>query len=174
MASDRVWSFLVYLTGRVSPDRYRFIRPESGLELSQRRAVSAVEWGVRNSEIQERELINRRWVMFVTLSALSSNGSRALLGKTPERYGFSSSRCRKKSFNFAFFVECLRFLMKYQNFVDGSYLGQALPFSSSTLIRIEVLVIGYIEFQHNLELDSEKRLYLSMEFRIIAQRKKRT
>ncbi|CAN6974209.1 unnamed protein product [Brassica oleracea var. botrytis] len=33
-------------------------------------------------KIQECELINVRWVMFVTLSALSSNGSRGLLGKT--------------------------------------------------------------------------------------------
>ena len=32
--------------------------------------------------------------------------------------------------------------------MDGSsYLGQPLPFSISTLIWIEVLVIGYIEFQ---------------------------
>ncbi|CAA6675720.1 unnamed protein product [Spirodela intermedia] len=44
--------------------------------------------------------------------------------------------------------------------VDGSsYLGQPLPFSISTLIWIEVLVIGYIEFQRNAELDPEKRLY---------------
>ncbi|KAL0705979.1 hypothetical protein Bca4012_072405 [Brassica carinata] len=55
---------------------------------------------------------------------------------------------------------CLRFLMKYQNFqvelVDGSsYLAQPLPFSISTLIRIKVLVTGYIEFQHNAELYSE-------------------
>ncbi|CAN6882517.1 unnamed protein product [Brassica oleracea] len=40
--------------------------------------------------------------------------------------------------------------------VDGSsYLAQPLPFSISTLIRIKVLVTGYIEFQHNAELDSE-------------------
>ncbi|KAL0757683.1 hypothetical protein Bca101_095351 [Brassica carinata] len=57
---------------------------------------------------------------------------------------------------------CLRFLMKYQNqnfqveLVDGSsYLAQPLPFSISTLIRIKVLVTGYIEFQHNAELYSE-------------------
>ncbi|KAK6943508.1 Chlorophyll A-B binding protein, partial [Dillenia turbinata] len=41
----------------------------------------------------------------------------------------------------------------------SSYLGQPLPFSMSTLIWIEVLVIGYIEFQRNAELDPEKRLY---------------
>ncbi|CAN7136088.1 unnamed protein product, partial [Brassica rapa subsp. narinosa] len=40
--------------------------------------------------------------------------------------------------------------------VDGSsYLAQPLPFSISTLIRIKVLVTGYIEFQHNAELYSE-------------------
>ncbi|WZZ13060.1 hypothetical protein YC2023_106149 [Brassica napus] len=39
---------------------------------------------------------------------------------------------------------------------DGSsYLAQPLPFSISTLIRIKVLVTGYIEFQHNAELYSE-------------------
>lgn len=44
--------------------------------------------------------------------------------------------------------------------VEGSsYLGQPLPFSLTTLIWIEVLVIGYIEFQRNAELDPVKRLY---------------
>lgn len=44
--------------------------------------------------------------------------------------------------------------------VEGaSYLGQKLPFSLSTLIWIEVLLVGYIEFQRNAELDPEKRLY---------------
>ncbi|CAN7014939.1 unnamed protein product, partial [Brassica rapa subsp. trilocularis] len=43
--------------------------------------------------------------------------------------------------------KCLRFLMTYQ--------AQPLPFSISTLIRIKVLVTGYIEFQHNAELYSE-------------------
>ena len=85
--------------------------------------------------------------------------SRALLGKTQERYDFSSSRCRKNPL-ILLCVYCLRFLMKYQNFqvelVDGSsYLAQPLPFSISTLIRIKVLVTGYIEFQHNAELYSE-------------------
>lgn len=41
----------------------------------------------------------------------------------------------------------------------SSYLGQPLPFSLTALIWIEVLVIGYIEFQRNAELDPEKRLY---------------
>ncbi|KAG6473201.1 chlorophyll a-b binding protein CP29.2, chloroplastic-like [Zingiber officinale] len=44
--------------------------------------------------------------------------------------------------------------------VDGSsYLGLPLPFNMTTLIWIEVLLIGYIEFQRNAELDPEKRLY---------------
>jgi len=44
--------------------------------------------------------------------------------------------------------------------VDGSsYLGQPLPFSISTLIWIEVLVIGYIYFLRNAELDRANRLY---------------
>ncbi len=49
--------------------------------------------------------------------------------------------------------------------IEGSsYLGQPLPFSMSTLIWIEVLVIGYIEFQRNAELDPEKRLYPGGKF----------
>lgn len=49
--------------------------------------------------------------------------------------------------------------------VDGSsYLGQPLPFSMTTLIWIEVLVIGYIEFQRNAELDPERRLYPGGKF----------
>lgn len=49
--------------------------------------------------------------------------------------------------------------------VEGSsYLGQPLPFSLSTLIWIEVVVIGYIEFQRNAELDPEKRLYPGGQF----------
>ncbi|KAK2442091.1 hypothetical protein P8452_20754 [Trifolium repens] len=49
--------------------------------------------------------------------------------------------------------------------VEGSsYFGLPLPFSISTLIWIEVLVIGYIEFQRNAELDPEKRLYPGGKF----------
>ncbi len=44
--------------------------------------------------------------------------------------------------------------------VEGSsYFGLPLPFSISTLVWIEVLLIGYIEFQRNAELSPEKRLY---------------
>ncbi|KAE9598738.1 hypothetical protein Lal_00022578 [Lupinus albus] len=49
--------------------------------------------------------------------------------------------------------------------VEGSsYFGLPLPFSITTLIWIEVLVIGYIEFQRNAELDPEKRLYPGGKF----------
>ncbi|CAN6587366.1 unnamed protein product [Malus baccata var. baccata] len=49
--------------------------------------------------------------------------------------------------------------------IEGSsYLGQPLPFSLTTLIWIEVLLIGYIEFQRNAELDPEKRLYPGGKF----------
>ncbi|TQD83355.1 hypothetical protein C1H46_031065 [Malus baccata] len=44
--------------------------------------------------------------------------------------------------------------------IEGSsYLDLPLPFSITPLIWIEVLVIDYIEFQRNAELDPEKRLY---------------
>ncbi|XP_066397878.1 chlorophyll a-b binding protein CP29.1, chloroplastic-like [Miscanthus floridulus] len=81
---------------------------------------------------RECELIHGRWAMLATLGALSVEW---LTGVTWQDAGK---------------VEL----------VDGSsYLGQTLPFSISTLIWIEVLVIGYIEFQRNAELDPEKRLY---------------
>ena len=41
----------------------------------------------------------------------------------------------------------------------SSYLGLPLPFSVTALTVIEVLLIGYIEFQRNSELTPEKRLY---------------
>ncbi|PUZ72469.1 hypothetical protein GQ55_2G396500 [Panicum hallii var. hallii] len=81
---------------------------------------------------RECELIHGRWAMLATLGALSVEW---LTGVTWQDAGK---------------VEL----------VDGSsYLGQPLPFSISTLIWIEVLVIGYIEFQRNAELDPEKRIY---------------
>ncbi|KAG5395409.1 hypothetical protein IGI04_025372 [Brassica rapa subsp. trilocularis] len=94
-----------YLMKRVSPDRYRFIRPESGLELSQRRDRNLYGSGVPKSTpfqpYSERSFFE--WLTGVT----------------------------------------------WQN------AGKPLPFSISTLIRIKVLVTGYIEFQHNAELYSE-------------------
>ncbi|KAJ6837374.1 putative chlorophyll a-b binding protein CP29.1, chloroplastic [Iris pallida] len=81
---------------------------------------------------RECELIHGRWAMLGTLGALSVE---ALTGVTWQDAGK---------------VEL----------VDGSsYLGQPLPFSITALIWIEVLVIGYIEFQRNAELDPETRLY---------------
>lgn len=86
---------------------------------------------------RECELIHGRWAMLATLGALTVEW---LTGVTWQDAGK---------------VEL----------VDGSsYLGQPLPFSMTTLIWIEVLVIGYIEFQRNAELDPEKRLYPGGKF----------
>ncbi|XP_073158744.1 chlorophyll a-b binding protein CP29.1, chloroplastic [Henckelia pumila] len=81
---------------------------------------------------RECELIHGRWAMLATLGALTVEW---LTGITWQDAG------------------------KVELVEGSSYLGQALPFSMSTLIWIEVLVIGYIEFQRNGELDPEKRLY---------------
>ncbi|CAM0906256.1 unnamed protein product [Alopecurus aequalis] len=81
---------------------------------------------------RECELIHGRWAMLATLGALTVEW---LTGVTWQDAGK---------------VEL----------VDGSsYLGQPLPFTITALIWIEVLVIGYIEFQRNAELDPERRLY---------------
>ncbi|OIW19109.1 hypothetical protein TanjilG_08909 [Lupinus angustifolius] len=81
---------------------------------------------------RECELIHGRWAMLATLGALSVEW---LTGVTWLDAGK---------------VEL----------VDGSsYLGQPLPFSITSLILIEAVAIGYIEFQRNAELDPEKRLY---------------
>ncbi|XP_072951067.1 chlorophyll a-b binding protein CP29.1, chloroplastic-like [Typha angustifolia] len=86
---------------------------------------------------RECELIHGRWAMLATLGALAVE---SLTGVTWQDAGK---------------VEL----------VDGSsYLGLPLPFSITTLIWIEVLVIGYIEFQRNAELDPEKRLYPGGKF----------
>ncbi|XP_058109110.1 chlorophyll a-b binding protein CP29.2, chloroplastic-like [Magnolia sinica] len=86
---------------------------------------------------RECELIHGRWAMLATLGALAVE---SLTGVTWQDAGK---------------VEL----------VDGSsYLGLPLPFSMTTLIWIEVLVIGYIEFQRNGELDPEKRLYPGGKF----------
>ncbi|KAK1306025.1 hypothetical protein QJS10_CPA10g01407 [Acorus calamus] len=86
---------------------------------------------------RECELIHGRWAMLATLGALAVE---SLTGVTWQDAGK---------------VEL----------VDGSsYLGLPLPFSLSTLIWIEVLVIGYIEFQRNAELDPEKRIYPGGKF----------
>ncbi|KAL8167956.1 hypothetical protein V2J09_009455 [Rumex salicifolius] len=81
---------------------------------------------------RECELIHGRWAMLATLGALTVEW---LTGVTWQDAG------------------------KVELIEGSSYLGQPLPFSMTTLIWIEVLVIGYIEFQRNAELDTEKRLY---------------
>ncbi|PQQ06929.1 chlorophyll a-b binding protein CP29.1 chloroplastic [Prunus yedoensis var. nudiflora] len=81
---------------------------------------------------RECELIHGRWAMLATLGALTVE---SLTGITWQDAG------------------------KVELIEGSSYLGQPLPFSITTLIWIEVLVIGYIEFQRNAELDPEKRLY---------------
>lgn len=81
---------------------------------------------------RECELIHGRWAMLGVLGALSVE---ALTGVAWQDAG------------------------KVELVEGSSYLGQPLPFSITTLIWIEALVIGYIEFQRNSELDPEKRLY---------------
>ncbi|XP_010554987.1 PREDICTED: chlorophyll a-b binding protein CP29.3, chloroplastic, partial [Tarenaya hassleriana] len=81
---------------------------------------------------RECELIHGRWAMLGTLGAIAVE---ALTGIAWQDAG------------------------KVELVEGSSYLGQPLPFSLTTLIWIEVLVIGYIEFQRNAELDPEKRIY---------------
>ncbi|KAH7553831.1 hypothetical protein ACOSP7_029297 [Xanthoceras sorbifolium] len=86
---------------------------------------------------RECELIHGRWAMLATLGALSVEW---LTGITWQDAG------------------------KVELVEGSSYLGQPLPFSITNLILIEILVIGYIEFQRNAELDPEKRLYPGGKF----------
>ncbi|KAF2288536.1 hypothetical protein GH714_008274 [Hevea brasiliensis] len=86
---------------------------------------------------RECELIHGRWAMLATLGALTVEW---LTGVTWQDAG------------------------KVELVEGSSYLGQPLPFSITTLIWIEVLLIGYIEFQRNAELDPEKRLYPGGKF----------
>ncbi|GFY82357.1 light harvesting complex photosystem II [Actinidia rufa] len=86
---------------------------------------------------RECELIHGRWAMLATLGAITVEW---LTGVTWQDAG------------------------KVELIEGSSYLGQPLPFSITTLIWIEVLVIGYIEFQRNAELDEEKRLYPGGKF----------
>ncbi|XWS07646.1 hypothetical protein CRYUN_Cryun41cG0007300 [Craigia yunnanensis] len=81
---------------------------------------------------RECELIHGRWAMLGSLGAIVV---KALTGVAWQDAG------------------------KVELVEGSSYLGQPLPFSLTTLIWIEVQVIGYIEFQRNAELDPEKRLY---------------
>ncbi|KAF6147062.1 hypothetical protein GIB67_036781 [Kingdonia uniflora] len=81
---------------------------------------------------RECELIHGRWAMLATLGALAVE---SLTGVTWQDAG------------------------KVELIDGSSYLGLPLPFTITSLIWIEVLVIGYIEFQRNAELEPEKRLY---------------
>lgn len=86
---------------------------------------------------RECELIHGRWAMLGVLGALAVE---ALTGVAWQDAG------------------------KVELVEGASYLGFSLPFSLTTLIWIEVIVIGYIEFQRNAELDAEKRLYPGGKF----------
>ncbi|MED6191880.1 hypothetical protein PIB30_004959 [Stylosanthes scabra] len=86
---------------------------------------------------RECEVIHGRWAMLGALGALAVE---ALTGVAWQDAG------------------------KVELVEGASYLGLPLPFSLTTLIWIEVLVIGYIEFQRNAELDPEKRIYPGGKF----------
>ncbi|PRQ59423.1 putative chlorophyll A-B binding protein [Rosa chinensis] len=86
---------------------------------------------------RECELIHGRWAMLGSLGALAVEG---LTGVAWQDAG------------------------KVELVEGSSYLGLPLPFNITTLIWIEVLVLGYIEFQRNAELDPEKRLYPGGKF----------
>jgi light-harvesting complex II chlorophyll a/b binding protein 4 len=81
---------------------------------------------------RECELIHGRWAMLAIVGALSVE---AFTGVTWQNAG------------------------EYELVNGASYFGLPLPFSTTGLVWIEALIIGYIEFQRNAELDSEKRLY---------------
>jgi light-harvesting complex II chlorophyll a/b binding protein 4 len=84
------------------------------------------------NRFRENEVIHGRWAMLGVLGALAVE---ALTGVTWQDAG------------------------KVELEQGSSYLGLPLPFNVATLTVIEVLVIGYIEFQRNAELNPEKRLY---------------
>ncbi|KAF2545302.1 hypothetical protein F2Q70_00022191, partial [Brassica cretica] len=179
-----------YLMKRVSPDRYRFIRPESGLELSQRRdrnlALTGVTWQdagkvelvdgssylaqplpfsistlirikvlvtgyiefQHNAELYSEAFVPINVVLFNRQPNQSQRGRRA--------HGVDMLLLDEKRSFFEWLTGVTWQDAGKVELVDGSsYLAQPLPFSIWTLIRIKVLVTGYIEFQHNAELDSE-------------------
>lgn len=55
--------------------------------------------------------------------------------------------------------DLLKLALQYELVNGATYFGLPLPFSTTGLVWIEALIIGYIEFQRNAELDPEKRLY---------------
>ncbi|KAL2650889.1 hypothetical protein R1flu_019017 [Riccia fluitans] len=86
---------------------------------------------------RECELIHGRWCMLATLGALAVE---AFTGVTWQDAG------------------------KVELIEGASYFGLPLPFSISALVWIEVLLVGYIEFQRNSVLDPETRLYPGGKF----------
>ncbi|CAI5468214.1 unnamed protein product [Closterium sp. Yama58-4] len=81
---------------------------------------------------RENEVIHGRWAMLAVLGALVVEG---VTGVTWQDAG------------------------KVELEQGSSYWGLDLPFSITTLVILEVLIIGYVEFARNAELDTEKRLY---------------
>lgn len=86
---------------------------------------------------RECELIHGRWAMLATLGAIAVEG---LTGVAWQDAG------------------------KVELVEGASYLGLPLPFSVATLIWIEVVLVGYIEYQRNAELNPELRLYPGGKF----------
>ncbi|KAH9325280.1 hypothetical protein KI387_005458 [Taxus chinensis] len=86
---------------------------------------------------RECELIHGRWAMLATLGAISVE---IFTGVTWQDAG------------------------KVELVEGSTYFGLPLPFGITALIWIEVLLIGYIEFARNAELDPEKRLYPGGQF----------
>jgi light-harvesting complex II chlorophyll a/b binding protein 4 len=81
---------------------------------------------------RENEVIHGRWAMLAVLGALVVEG---VTGVTWQDAG------------------------KVELEQGASYWGLNLPFSITALVIIEVLIIGYVEFARNAELNTEKRLY---------------
>ncbi|GAV85075.1 Chloroa_b-bind domain-containing protein [Cephalotus follicularis] len=81
---------------------------------------------------RECELIHGRWAMLGTIGALAVE---AFTGIAWQDAG------------------------KVELVEGSSYFGQPLPFSITTLIWIEAIAVGFVEFQRNAELDPEKRIY---------------
>eukprot|EP00270_Netrium_digitus_P018163 TRINITY_DN685_c0_g1_i3.p1 TRINITY_DN685_c0_g1~~TRINITY_DN685_c0_g1_i3.p1 ORF type:complete len:294 (+),score=56.70 TRINITY_DN685_c0_g1_i3:22-882(+) len=84
------------------------------------------------TRFRENEVIHGRWAMLGVLGAIAVE---AFTGVTWQDAG------------------------KVELEQGSSYFGLPLPFSISALVVIEVLLIGYIEFARNAELDTERRIY---------------
>lgn len=84
------------------------------------------------ARFRENEVIHGRWAMLGVLGALAVE---AFTGVTWQDAG------------------------KVELDQGSTYFGLPLPFSVTALVVIEVLVIGYVEFQRNSELNLERRIY---------------